>query len=181
MLTSVACGRCGTRSHPDPGTVFFTCYQCNAQLVCRRSLGRGWEVLTPTEMERVRIIDLEWHVEQDRYKVWDRMGMRLPSTAGSIFWAIAGGALGCWIVSQALGAPPGAERDRLLFYGATAIFMTGAYALYSLAKAREHAAAYEAYQQRRLMAVLNPAAEPGATPSIHQENTKVERAPPAAP
>jgi hypothetical protein len=146
-------------------------------------LGRGWEVLTPTELQRVRIVDLEWHVEREKYKIWDRMGWYIPNVAGSLFWVIVGFAFGGWLLSQALGTQPGAERDRWLLYGAASIFLVGGYGLYGMMKAKEFGTGYTSYQQRRLAAVFNPtapsAAEPAVTPQQH--NTAIQRTPHAAP
>jgi hypothetical protein len=156
---AVSCGKCGAESHPDAGSAFFTCYKCDAQLVCRSVVGRGWEVLTPAEVERLRILDLEWHVERDKYKIWDRMGWFIPNAVGGLFWIIVGLAFGSWLLAQAIGTQPGPERDRWLLYGAASIFGVGGYGLYGLMKAKDYTTAYSSYQERRLAAVLHPAAD----------------------
>jgi hypothetical protein len=157
-MEAMTCTRCGTVSHPEAWDDFVTCYHCNARLVRRTAIGRGWEELTAVELERLRILDLEWYVERDQYRAWDNWGGHIPSVLGSSCGLIAGVALGLWLLIEGRQQPPGVASDKLGGLGVAALILIGL-SLNGLIKALGYRSAYPAYYRRRLEAVLHPAQE----------------------
>jgi hypothetical protein len=147
-----ACPRCEYEIHGDPGAWFATCPKCDARLLRRPAL--GWQLLTQAELDRLEVIDLRWHKEKDSYRVWDRMGSRLPSIIGSILGLLAfmgGGAFLIWW-GRTQQAPAQCEQTSLI--GLFIMLLGGGYAVSSVIKASQYGDAYKDYQRRRLEAVL---------------------------
>jgi len=162
-METMSCPSCGTENHPDSWDDFITCHRCKARLVRR---GRGWEELTGAELQRLELIDLRWHAERDRYKVWDRPGSTVPSVLGSVLQLVVfiGGAIGLfwWARTKA----PGPDRERDIMIALIIGVAGGLYSLYRLIVAREYTKAYDDYRRRRLESVLQRAAPEQTTTDI---------------
>jgi hypothetical protein len=147
-----ACPRCHYLIHGDPGACFATCPECRGRLVCWPE--RGWQLLTQAELDRLELIDLRWHKEKDNYRVWDRMGSRIPSIVGSILALVAAVASGAVLIWWDRANLPPAEREQRTMIGTLFIVLGGGFCLCSLAKAQQYRDAHAAYQQRRLQAIV---------------------------
>jgi hypothetical protein len=158
----------------DPQDDFATCPNCSARNVRRTEVGLGWQELTQKEVERLELIDLRWHKEKDNYRVWDRMGARIPSIVASVLSLTVFVGLGIFLIWWGRTEQPPGERDKNMMIGLFILLLGGGYSLISLIKSLEYRDAYRAYLRRRLECVFHPTS-PDNSPAADSE--AIERDP----
>jgi hypothetical protein len=127
-------------------------------------------------LDRLELIDLRWHKEKDNYRVWDRMGSRIPSIVGSVLSLAVFVGLGIFLIGWGRTEQPPGERDKTMMLGLFILLLGGGYSLISLIKAREYRDAYRAYLRRRLECVLHPTS-PDNSPAVYSEATQRDPGP----